>query len=505
MVGELRHGITVSDPARIPLGARLAAGLYRARLVLGLLVLIPGLMVATPFFPNLKGELVRELPMKPQPENHSILLILIDTLRPDYMSVYGSKDPTTPFLEKMGKEGVIFANHFSNSSWTKPSVASLFTGMYPRRHTVLPITARLPSNIKTVAQVYRDAGYKTAAILGNNFGGRRYGMDKGFDRFADPSSHFGGRPPSAQQLLSLTKKWMDEDKDSKFFYTLFLFDPHDPYQPAPSYRKQFCPECKKPEVHSPLREYNGHGPTPKQIEDMKALYNGEIRYMDDQLGEFYKHLEDEGLDKRISTVIVGDHGEAFGEHKVFEHAFHMWDEVVRTPMIVHSPRLSKQGIYTGLTSHVDVFPTLLKLSGIKAPSGLQGHSLVQEAGEQPAPPTRRVVTEVQMYGIHRVTIRDYEHKLVHHTPLDEAEFHNYYSDVRVYPTVVLGEEKRELYNVLKDPLERTDIYNTARSAAAPLERVLDRYLVTGGLDEDVPPQTPSEEVLRDLKSLGYIQ
>lgn len=471
-----------------------------------LAALVPARALATPYFPNLKGDVSRELKLGPKIDKHSVLLILVDTIRPDHMSAYGYPKPTSPFMEQMAKEGVLFANHFSNSSWTKPSVASLFTGLYPRRHTVLPITAKMPSNIKTLAQVLRDAGYKTGAVLGNNFGGRRYGLDRGFDRFADPSSHFGGKPPSAAQLLALAKKWIEEDMNEPFFYTLFLFDPHDPYTPPPTYHKTFCPECTRPEIVSPLREYNGHGPNARQISDMKGLYDGEIRYMDDQLKLFYDELKGLGLEQRLSTIVVGDHGEAFGEHKVFEHAFHTWDEVIRTPLIVHSPRLKNRGsLYNGLTSHVDVLPTILKLTDVKPPSGLQGTSLVQVEGEAVPPPTRMVVTEVHMYGIHRVTMRDYEHKLVYHAPLDESEFFNYYSDLRVYPSVSVGAEKKELYNVQKDPFERQDIYPTSRAKALSLERMLERYLTTGGLDEDLPAQQPSEEVMRDLKSLGYIQ
>lgn len=486
-------------------------GWQRSLLMMALSCLAAALMMAaapalaTPYFPNLKGQVVREVKISDRGEKPSVLLILIDTIRPDHLSVYGYEKPTSPFLEQLGKEGVVFANHFSNSSWTKPSVASLFTGLYPRRHTVLPITSRLPSNIHTMAQAFHDAGYKTGAVLGNNFGGRRYGLDKGFDRFADPSSHFGGKPPTAGQLLSLAKKWIDEDKDEPFFYTLFLFDPHDPYTPPPTYHKTFCPDCGHPEVVTPLREYNGHGPSERQIRDMKGLYDGEIRYMDDQLKLFFDDLKGMGVLDRLSTVLVGDHGEAFGEHKVFEHAFHLWDEVVRTPLIIHSPQIKAAGIYTGLTSHVDILPTVLKLAGIKIPSGVQGVSLVQEGSEAPPPPTRMVVTEVQMYGIHRVSLRNYEHKLIHHSPLDESEFYNYYTDIRVYPSMVLGNEKRELYNVQKDPFERTDLYSTSRAEIAPLERMLERYMITGGLDEDQPPPKPSDEVLRDLKSLGYVQ
>jgi len=464
-----------------------------------------GFAASTHYFPNLKGETVERIELGPGPEKPAILLLVVDTIRPDRLGAYGHDRPTSPFLDSLAADGVLFANHFSNSTWTKPSMASIFTGLYPGRHQVLPIASKLSGSIPTLAQMFQDAGFKTGAVVANSFAGRRYRLDRGFQKFAQPSTHFKGKSPEAEDALALAYKWIKEDKDEAFFYTVFLFDPHDPYKPPPKYKDEFCPDCSPPEIVTPWREYHGRGPSAKQVEDMKNLFDAEIRYADDRLEVFFDQLEKLGIRERLSVIVCGDHAEAFGEHRVFEHAFHPWDEVIRTPMILQSPRIEARGVYKGMTQHVDILPTLLTLADIDLPPGLQGVSLVQNPGDPSVPDKRLVVTEVEMYGIHRVTIRNEDYKLIHHNPLDLIKFRQFYQDSRIYPSVVIGTDKRELYHISVDPYEQRDVYQEQRSKALPLERMLERYLLTGGLEEDALPEAPSDEVLEDLKSLGYIQ
>lgn len=492
-----------------------ASNIWKARLpgILAWLLLVCGVLLCAgpalagpvPYFKNLDGNLVDEIVLGPAPENQGILLIVLDTLRPDFLGAYGSERPTSPFIDSLAADGVLFANHFSNSTWTKPSVASILTGLYPQRHGVLPVTAKLAWNIPTVAEVFKQAGFRTGAVVGNKFAGRRYRLHKGFDRYIDPSTHFKGPFPTAEELLRIARRWIELDKDRPFFYVIMLVDPHDPYDPNPYYREKFCSTCQAPEVSAPQREYHGRGPTRKQIEDMKSLYAGEIRYVDDQLSVFFDALDRMGLGERLTTVLMGDHGEAFGEHGVFEHAYHCWDEVTRTPLIIHSPRVTERGIYTGMTQHVDVFPTLLKLAGIEPIEGLQGRSLVQGPDDAPLPRDRLVVTEVEMYGIHRTILRDSRFKLIQHDPLDETEFLQYYHDVRIYPSVSLGTGRKELYDVIADPYERENIYDPDTDLVVAFERTLARYFRTGDIEDESLSGTPSDEVIEDLRSLGYLQ
>ena len=460
-----------------------------------------------PYFTNLDGELVDDLVLEPQVDKPGILLVILDTLRPDFLGAYGHDQPTSPFIDSLAEGGVLFANHFSNSTWTKPSVASILTGRLPRRHHVLAVTAKLPWDIQTVAEMFKAAGFRTGAVVGNKFAGRRYRLHKGFDRYIDPSTHFKGPFPTAEELLRIAQRWIALDKDHPFFYVVMLVDAHDPYEPDPYYKRKFCPSCLEPVVSAPRREYHGRGPSPKQVADMKALYSGEIRYMDDQLKVFFDALSRMGLDDRLTTVLMGDHGEAFGEHGVFEHAYHCWDEVTRTPLIINSPRIPARGIYRGMTQHVDIAPTLLKLAGIEPREGFQGVSLVHEPGEPPLPSDRLVLSEVQMYGIHRTILRNARYKLIRHDPLDESEFFQYYKDVRIYPSVVLGQVRIELYDIANDPFEQEDIYDPDTEIVVDFERRLEHYFATGELEPYQSPVSPapSDEVIEDLRSLGYLR
>ncbi len=461
-----------------------------------------------PYFANLEGDVVDDIVLGPQVENPGILLVVLDTLRPDFLGAYGNDRPTSPFMDSLAEDGVLFANHFSNSTWTKPSVASILTGRLPKRHGVLAVTAKLGWNIPTVAEMFKAAGFRTGAVVGNKFAGRRYRLHKGFDRYIDPSTHFKGPFPTAEELLRIARRWIALDKGHPFFYVVMLVDAHDPYDPDPYYRSKFCPSCMEPVVSAPQREYHGRGPSPRQVADMKALYSGEIRYIDDQLKVFFDALSAMGLDNRLTTVVMGDHGEAFGEHGVFEHAYHCWDEVTRTPLIIHSPRIVQRGIYTGMTQHADIVPTLLKLAGVELEDGLQGVPLVHEPGEPPVPADRLVLSEVQMYGIHRTILRNARYKLIRHDPLDESEFFQYYKDVRIYPSVALGQGRTELYDIMSDPFEQVDIYDPDTEVVVDFERRLEHYFRTGELEayeEEPVSSTPSDEVIEDLKSLGYLQ
>ena len=460
---------------------------------------------STPYFPHLEGPEVESPRMNEVASKPAVLFIVVDTIRPDHLSAYGYPRPTSPYLKTLADEGVVFANHFSNSTWTKPSITSLFTGLFPGRNHVLSISSRLKSTIPTLAELFHDAGYKTGAIVGNKFAGRRYGLNRGFDRFAEPASHFNGESPSAKTIARLALRWIKKDADSPFFYTLFFFDPHDPYDPDQPYWDEFCHDCRRPLIQRPWREYMGRGPTPKQIADMKSLFDAEIRQTDEAIRSLIEGLEAAGLKDRLTVVVVGDHGEAFGEHRVFEHAFHIWDEVVRTPLIIRSPFLASRGVYTGLTQHVDLVPTLLNLAGLDIPESVQGYPLVVRSGQAAPPRDRLVITEVDMYGIRRFAIRDQVYKLIHHVALNEAEFLHYYKDFRIYPSVVRGRDKRELYNVLDDPFEKKDVYAVHQGDALRLERMLEVYRRTGGLEEAREVDVPSVEVMQDLKSLGYIQ
>lgn len=458
------------------------------------------------YFPNAKltGPVLDGVRYQPV-EKPGIILIVTDTLRPDHLGAYGYPSDTSPFFDSLAQAGVAFFNHFSNSSWTKTSMASLLTGLFPGRHGVLEVNSRLAPSYVTLAEAFKAAGFKTGAVIANQIVGTRYGLAQGFDFLAEPRTHFDNEAPHAGRALASAARWLQEVKDEPFFLMVLLFDAHDPYYPPAPLREKYCANCGNDLITTPEREYRSHAPTAKQVADMKALYDGEIRSISNHLTGFYDVTRKLGILDRTTWAVVSDHGEAFGEHGVFEHAFHMWDEVVRTPFILQGAGVRSTGVVHTPTSHVDVFPTLLRVAGLIPPSGLQGQSLVRREGEPGLDPDRILVTEVEMYGIHRLTMRDRSRKLVYHAPLKTETFSRFYRNPDVYPSVAKGTSRWEFFDLEQDPFEMSNLHPDPERApeADYLMRAMEVYRRTGGIEFEVPPEL-SEEVLDDLRSLGYV-
>jgi arylsulfatase len=461
--------------------------------------------IDAPWFPGLaKEEQLQRVDFAPV-ERPAYLLLIVDTLRADALGVYGQTEPTSPFLDQLARNGVVFVNHTSNSTWTRSSVASLLTGMYPNQHGVLELNRPLSKKRVTIAERFKEAGFSTATVLANPIVGKRYGLTQGYDFVAEPSTHFGGKHPSAKQVFGVAKKWLEKHKDESFFLSTLVFDPHHPYTPGKARKEAFCPECDPSPIVHPQREYRGALPTEKQVEDMKALYHAEVRETDQAIARFFGWLESSGLADRLTTIVVADHGEAFGEHKVFEHAFHMWDEVVRTPLILSGAAIRSRGFVDAPTQHVDVVPTLGRLAGWPEIPESAGLPLVQHSTESGLLHDRPTVSEVEMYGIHRLSVRHGSLKLVRHEPLNETRFLKYYDRLDVYPSVARKTGRWELYDLKKDPLETTNLAGDDIETH-PLAAALKQYRENTFPDQlGLPDDGPSDQLVEDLKALGYLE
>ena len=436
-------------------------------------------------------------------EKPGIILLMVDTLRADALGVYGQKAPTSPFLDQLSRNGVVFVNHVSNSTWTRTSVASLLTGKYPNQHGVLELHLGLKRKQITLAERLSAEGFATATVLANPIVGGRYGLTQGYDFVAEPKTHFDNEHPNAKQVFATAKSWLKKNGDDPFFLSLLLFDPHHPYTPAEDQKKRFCPDCDAEAIVHPQREYRGTQPTVKQVADMKGLYHAEVRETDAAIARFFGWLDASGLSERVTTVLVADHGEAFGEHDVFEHAFHPWDEVARTPMVLSGAGVSTRGFVDAPTHHVDVMPTVLRLAGVDVPPESVGTSLIQAPAEPNLDPNRVRISEVEMYGIHRYTVRHQGLKLVRHEPLNEETFLKYYDALDVYPSVARGAGRWELFDTKTDPGEHNNLADPS-IAQHPLTEALNQY------KSQQAPRTlqhgnPDAALLEDLKAIGYIE
>ncbi|MCB9793814.1 MAG: sulfatase [Alphaproteobacteria bacterium] len=406
-----------------------------------------------------------------------VVWVVVDTLRRDALGPYGAGPEATPFLDELAARGVVFEDHVSTSSWTKTSYASLLTGQPPDVHGLYAPEAPLSQAQTTLPE--RLPGVDTAAFLANPLAGRRHGLTQGFGEVLEPEDPRA--LPSAEDLVDAALAWLGARGEAPFLLVLMPFEPHAPYAPPPVWRQRFCPQCGPDTLDAPEREYRGEGPDAEAVRRMRALYQGEVRAVDEALARLQAGLEGLGLDRRTTWVLTADHGEALGEHRVFGHAFHLWDEVLRVPLIMAGPGLPRGERARAGTSHLDLAPTLLRLLGRPIPSELPGESLLNEALSIEITENRTRLSEVSLYGIHRVSARQGGRKLTAQAPLDEEVFLRYYEDLGRYPSVSQG-PRWALYDLEADPEERRDLGEAAARRDPLAEAVEARLLAPGARD-----------------------
>jgi len=465
----------------------------------------PGEEAPVHYFKNFKRSPFPEGSVSDPEAGKPIIWIVIDALRPDHLGSYGYHRDTSPALDRFADEGVIFTRFLANSSWTRTATASMLTGRIPTRHRVLCDKHKLPRSVPSVAQQLKKAGYTTLAVVGNGNASSAFGLDRGFDVFEDTTKNWKGLPKASQVYemgLSLLKKHRDKDK---LFLFLFVVDPHDPYKPEPPYDNMFMPGYQGKVVHTPKWEHNNAYP-----EDVRkkivALYDGLIRHTDDQTQVFFNKLRKLGFYERSSIFITSDHGEAFGEHGLYKHGYHLYETHLRLPLLVRAPWLKVKGRYSSVyLQQLDLFPTFCQLAGAPVPDDLQGISIVDALKDRSSVPVPRyVLSEYKCYGIKRTSIRTRAHKLIYQQPADREKFMKTVKKPELLPSVSFDREVFSIFHMLKDPYERKNIWEDVDQKLK--NRLLE--LLKDEIDERKPPKKVKgldPQLIEELRSLGYVQ
>jgi arylsulfatase A-like enzyme len=312
----------------------------------------------------------------------NVILISIDTLRADHLSCYGYDRPTSPHIERMAGEGILFRNFIASSPWTLPSHASMLTGLNPSRHgaqSFVP-TRGFSRTIDTLAERLRDQGYDTAGFVGGGFLSTVFGFEQGFDRYWE--SPRKDDTDTLQVVLDIAKPWVEQRRGAPFFLFLHTYQVHVPYTPPASSLRLFDPQYRGPYQTSftsdDARLLVRTGPVePPIMQRLIALYDGEIRAMDAAVGDLLSFLRDTGLARNTCVFFTSDHGEEFGEHGDILHSkAKLYRELIHIPLIVWCPSLFAGGrTVAAIASHTDIVPTILELTGSAAPVGLDGRSL----------------------------------------------------------------------------------------------------------------------------------
>lgn len=328
----------------------------------------------------------------------SIVFLLVDTLRADYVGAYGFQGEVSPNLDRLAGESILFDNAFSQAPWTKPSIASLFTSLHPEQHGVVAHRGRfgrregedrranvLPRRAITLAELLRGAGYETAAFVANPWIQRGLGFAQGFETFDAKDS---GNDVPATILFEKARAWLaGRDPARPFFLYIHLMDVHGPYA---SPRADYDALLGSPGLGEPRtlteKEAAGrrgyalagrgfHG-DPMTLDAWRTSYAAGVRNFDRHLGRFLDELAQDGILDEVVLVVTSDHGEELADHGAWDHGGALYDEQIHVPLLIRPPG----GVSGGrrverVVSLVDLMPTLGGIAGAKLPRKIAGRDL----------------------------------------------------------------------------------------------------------------------------------
>ncbi len=476
----------------IALGAVLVLGV-----VLGRALTKETVEIHAPFSPDKQAELSG----KP-----SVILIMVDTLRPDRLSCY--RKPTaarTPNIDALARDGILFEEMYAHATHTKPSTASLLTSRYPSEHQAIHKTQALPNSVTTLAEIYADQGYYCGGIVTNINLAPVYNFQQGFHEYTylPPKFLFGANEAASRLVVYgvLRLVWMkissskvvyhfyrsgetvtgyfndfiDRNKDKTFFLFLHFMDPHDPYFEHPYSGKGFA------------RASMPH-PDPKFAEPFKDFYRQDVEYLDYWIGRVVERLKREGLYDNTILALTADHGEEFYEHKGWWHGTTLYEETVRVPLIFKKLGEADAGaVREGLTRSIDVAPTLLNLSGVQVPEVMKGRDLFGP------PPSEDFVPVV-------FSEADHEGNVVHMLRVGPWKY------IQTNPDNPRGLPAQQLFYLPDDPHEQNNLVASQPDKARELQLLMEakyREILANaekGTEGEVDQATQER-----LRALGYTQ
>ncbi len=429
---------------------------------------------------------------QPTVERPSVVLVVIDTLRADRMGEAAGEHDTLGPLAVMGEQATRFTAAYAPASWTRPSVATIMTGMVPARHQArIGGKSRLSSALPTLAEMLSEAGLATAGYSANVVVSQASGFDQGFDRFLD---YEGGVQayPDIEVMMRQARSWL-MTADRPFFLYLQPMNTHGPYKVPPEYRQLLLGRApseafdyqKAPRttlMQGRLRERDAIDAA--YVDSLHEQYDTAVRYTMEMLGDLFDDLERQGLWDESLVIVTSDHGEELYDHQGFSHGYTLYEEVVRVPLWVKLPHQTEGAVRTDRVSLADIVPTVLEVLGLPVPSHLDGRSLLA-----PPDPGRELVFELNNRErfLGRALLSG-DHKLVE----TEVDYQGHRDTVSLYDlnadpaeTVDLAADQPELTAELLEKLEAIFAHYRSRAPELPEEGEAE-------LDQDT------------LRALGYV-
>jgi arylsulfatase A-like enzyme/Tfp pilus assembly protein PilF len=403
-------------------------------------------------------------------EKPNVILITMDTTRADHIACYGYPDVKTPNLDSLAGRGVLFEQAATSSPLTLPAHCSIMTGMYPTYHGVrVNGNTALNEEQTTIAEVLSVQGYRCGAFIGAFVLDGRWGLEQGFQQYDDQFDlqkykhiDLGAVQRPGNEVMDRALAWLDGEKADPFFAWIHLYDPHAPYEPPEPY----------------FSEYSRRG--------LVGQYDGEIAFMDEQIGRCVAWLERNGLSQNTVLVLIGDHGEGLGSHGEGTHGYFIYDYAAHVPFIIAAPLQGLGGVRVpSQVRGVDVFPTILGLVGIEGRAGVHGRSVIPLMFK---PKTR---DEAPAYGESMAPNIQFGW-----SPLQFLRTTRYkYIDA----------PKSELYDITQDADEQTNLYGDRPEIARRMKAELDRLMAETSRGAPAPQAANlDKETVERLAALGYI-
>jgi arylsulfatase A-like enzyme len=437
----------------------------------------------------------------------NVIFIMVDALRADRLNCYGYEPRTSPHIDALAADAVLFQTCITQSSWTKPSTATLLTSLYPSSHQAIYKSDMLPDPVVSLAELMSAGGYFTLGFANNaniapifNFGQgfnqyiflkpRYFFMspESGFqltgynqlrllrERFFSKTKHVYHYYQDAQVVNKNVISWLEKLQAGRFLLFIHYMETHDPYFVHP---------------------YNGVGyarvsnpnPDPGQADLYSETYDGELRYVDQAVGELCGWLKEQGLYDQTLIILTADHGQEFYEHGGWWHGTTLYEEQIHVPLIVKLPGQEAAGtIDDRMVRSLDIPPTILTLADIAHHPSMQGQSFLKTANS-PWPGVEEVFSEEDHEGNVVRSLRTRAWKLI------QANLNN----PRGLPTTAL-------YHLADDPLENTNLAMDRRELVDVMESRLEEKIALAKGEAVARQQRDIDEATRErLKSLGYTE
>jgi arylsulfatase A-like enzyme len=422
-----------------------------------------------------------------------LILIAIDTLRTDALGCYDPESRATPNLDRFAAESVLFKAAYSQSPWTLPSFASLFTSTLPSVHGARGSFQEhfypIRKSLTRAAESFKEQGYRTAAIVNNIFLKGTFGFKEGFDEYDFFPAEIN-KIRKANEVTHLAREWLEDHVEvgDPCFLFLHYFDPHFAYLPPREFLQKFGGKSndKIRQITDPEDVRTGKVKLNAwDKENLRNLYMGEVAYTDQEVGVLLDYLRTEGVLDRAVVVILSDHGEEFWDHGGFEHGHTQHEELVRVPLMVRFPHGAHGGQCVETPVRLmDLMPTLHEYLDLEQPTTYQGRSFFKVIEAKDKGPEGPFFFEHCLYGSEKKALRVKNLKLIMDMETEEAS----------------------LFDLAADPGEKQDLSETRPEDTDHLKKrllLLEKKLKTDAQNEDAADLSPED--LSILKNLGYVK